>query len=320
MMRLLITGSTGYLGSKVVSLLRGKGGCELFGIDVKEPADARLNYKRFIQASVTDENAMKDIFESAKPEAALHLAFVVNALHDVKKEEDVALRGTEIFLKNCEKHNVGKVVLMSSVAAYGAHPDNDLPLTESSTIRGNSSYSYSYLKAAADGLAQNFLENHPSCAFVILRPCLFIGPNTDNCFFEIFKFPILPQIEDSEGVRDVPFQFIHEDDMALCVVACLEKDVRGVFNVAADGVVKFSETARIVGKRRVALPAWLLYPAASLLWLFRLIGSPPGQLDFMRYPWIMDNSKMKRELFTPRYTTLEAFKEYARAHFKTFKA
>ena len=319
-MRVLITGSAGYLGSKVVSILRRKGGHEIFGIDVKAPLDITSNYKRFAKASVTDEDAMQDIFETAKPDAAVHLAFVVNALHDTRREEDVALKGTEFFLKSCERYNVGKVVMMSSAAAYGAHADNQVPLTESSPIRGNKKYSYSYLKAMTDDLAHKFIKNHPSCAFVILRPCLFIGPNTDNSFFEVFKFPILPQISDSKGVRDVPFQFIHEDDMAACVVACLEKDVRGVFNIAADGLVKFSEAARIIGKRRFVLPAWLLYPVSSILWLLHLIGSPPGQLDFMRYPWIMDNAKMKREIFTPHYTSVEAFKEYAKTHFRTFRA
>ena len=313
-MRILITGSAGYLGSKVVSILQGKGH-DLFGIDVKEPLDTKP-YARFIKASVTDEKAMAAIFDAAHPDVAIHLAFVVNALHDRRKENEVALKGSKFFLANCEQQKVAKVVFMSSGAAYGAHPDNDTPLTEFSSVRGNPSYSYSDLKAKTDIIAQQFMQAHPTCAFIILRPCLFIGPNTDNTFFEIFKFPIIPQMKDAQGVRDNLFQFIHEEDMALCVVACVEKQVRGIFNVAADGVIKFSETVAMIGKKRIVIPAPLLYPIASFLWGCRLIGSPPGQLDFMRYPWIMNNEKMKRELFAPRQTSLEAFKEYAKAKFK----
>jgi UDP-glucose 4-epimerase len=313
-MRILITGSAGYLGSKVISILQGKGH-QLFGIDVKDPLDVKP-YTRFIKASVTDEKAMAEIFETSKPDVTIHLAFVVNVLHDRKREEDVAINGTKLFLAHCERQKVAKIILMSSVAAYGAHPDNDNPLTEASQIRGNQAYSYSYFKAETDKIAQDFMRSHKSCAFVILRPCLFIGPNTDNSFFEIFKFPIIPQLSDAGGVKDISFQFIHEDDMASCVVACIEKNVRGVFNVASDGLVKFSEAVKLIGKKRIVVPAPLLYPIASLLWLCRMIGSPPGQMDFMRYPWIMDNAKMKRDLFIPSRTSIEAFNEYAKKKFK----
>lgn len=309
-MRILITGSSGYLGSKVVSILHNSGH-EIFGIDIKTPADPNV-YKGFVKASVTDECAMQKIFEQASPDAAVHLAFVVNTPHDRKKEEQIDVVGTELFLAGCERHGVPKVVFMSSAAAYGAHPENKAPFTESSPIKGNASYGYSRLKEKTDRLAQKFMQGHPLCSFVILRPCLFIGPNTSNSFFEVLKFPIIPQIVDREGVRDIEFQFIHEDDMAQCLVSCIEKDVCGIFNVAADGTLKFSDIVHIVGKRRIAIPAWLLYPITSLLWSCRLISSPPGQLDFMRYPWIMDNSKMKRELFVPHYSSSEAFREFAR--------
>ncbi len=312
-MRILITGSAGYLGSKAVSILKEKGH-DIFGIDIRMPEDPD-DYKCFVKGSVTDEAAMQKIFEAAKPDVAVHLAFVVNSLHNEKREEEIDVKGTEFFLKNCALHKVPKVVFMSSAAAYGAHPDGKMPMDESWGIRGNASYSYSRLKEITDRMAQKYMGEHAGCAFTILRPCLFVGPNTDNSFFEVLGFPVLPQIFDRDGIRDIDFQFIHEDDMADCLVASIEKDVRGIFNVAGDGTLKFSDLARIAGKRKIALPFWLLYLVTSLLWNCRLISSPPGQLYFMRYPWIVDNSKMKRELFTPSRSSIDAFTEFA-LHFK----
>jgi hypothetical protein len=40
----------------------------------------------------------------------------------------------------------------------------------------------------------------------------------------------------------------------------------------------------------------------------------PGQIDFILYPWIASNEKLKRELdWTPRYTSRETFEITMRA-------
>lgn len=308
--RILITGSSGYLGSKLVSLLSEKGGWEIFGIDVREPRDISA-YAKFVKASVVDSTVMQKFFDDARPDIAAHLAFVVTSTHDKRLEESVAIDGTRNFLNGCERARVPKAVFLSSAAAYGAFDDNDFPLTEASLIRGVEGYGYSRLKARADGMALAFAVANPSCEFTILRPCLFVGPNTDNNFFDVLKFPVVPQVKDHSGVRDPLFQFIHEDDMAECLLAAIEKPVKGVYNVAAEGMARFSELVRLFGKRSAALPASVLYPATSLLWRLRLVTSPPAQLDFIRYPWIMDASKMHRELYVPKKTSIEAFKEFA---------
>ncbi|MFH0800220.1 MAG: hypothetical protein V2A66_08600, partial [Pseudomonadota bacterium] len=138
--------------------------------------------------------------------------------------------------------------------------------------------------------------------------------NTRNNFFDVLGYPIVPQIVDGKGVRDPLFQFIHEDDMAECLAAAIEKPARGIYNVAAQGTAPFTELVRCFGKRTIAVPGWIIYPAVALLWKLHLVTSPPAQLDFIRYPWVMDAARMRRELFTPARTSLEAFEEFAKSH------
>lgn len=311
-MRVLITGCSGYLGTKVVDLLNARGGAEIFGLDVREPARRGL-YCRFTKGSVADVLAMKGAFDRARPDVAVHLAFVVKATHDSRLVEAVAVEGMRHFLEGCERNAVPKAVVLSSVAAYGAHQHNAVPLTEAAPIAGNRGYDYSWFKAQADAMAAQYMEAHPDGEMAILRPCLFVGPNTDNNFFDLLRFPIVPQVKDWMGVRDPEFQFIHEDDMAACLLAAITRSARGPFNVAAAGTTRFSELVRIVGKRQFPLPAWMLYPATALLWKLHLVTSPAAQLDFIRYPWVMDASRMRRELYVPQKTSLEAFEEYAAA-------
>lgn len=309
--RVLITGSTGYLGSKVMGLLGKEQGVELFGVDLNPPRQA-ASYKVFRTGSVTDPDVMERIFETAQPEVAVHLAFAVNPLHDRAKEEFIDREGTRIFLDECDRHKVRRVVVLTSVAAYGAFEDNDCPLTEGSRVRGVHGYTYSWMKAETDRMVQDFGKGHPDCEVVILRPALFVGPNTDNAFFDVLKYPVVPQIREHGEIRDPEFQFIHEDDMAECLAASvLKPGLRGAYNVSGDGRMRFSELVREYGKRTLPVPRWFLRPAAKLLWWFHISKAPADQLEFLRYPWIMDNSRMKNELYTPKVSSLEAFRQFA---------
>jgi len=55
---------------------------------------------------------------------------------------------------------------------------------------------------------------------------------------------------------------------------------------------------------------------AKAAWAMRLprVEAPPGQIDFILYPWIASNEKLKAELgWTPRYTSRETFEITMRA-------
>jgi hypothetical protein len=50
---------------------------------------------------------------------------------------------------------------------------------------------------------------------------------------------------------------------------------------------------------------------AGVMWTLRMPNAeaPAGNLDFLRYPWVVSNEKLKTETgWAPRYDTLETFK------------
>lgn len=313
-MRVLITGATGYLGSRAVDQLNKQGDVELFGIDLNPPREPN-HYSVFRVGSVTDADAMERIFEAARPDVAVHLAFAVNPLHDRGREEFIDREGTRIFLDECARHNVRRVVVLTSVAAYGAFSDNDAPLTEESRVRGVYGYAYSWMKAETDRMTQEYMRAHHDTEVVILRPALFVGPNTNNTFFDVLKYPVVPRVREKGRTRDPRLQFIHEDDMAACLVEAVRRSgISGAYNVSGDGMERFSELIRMFGKRSVGVPIWILKPAAKLLWLLRISKVPADQLEFIRYEWVMDTARMKRELYQPTIDTREAFRQFAETH------
>ncbi len=113
---------------------------------------------------------------------------------------------------------------------------------------------------------------------------------------------------------DPLMQVIHEEDVVEALVCAVEQDVPGVFNVAAEGVMPFSKLRRLAGKHAPPvfhLAAYWGNPILSAL-KFPVELIWPVHLDYLRYPWVGDLTKMRYVMgFAPRYTAAEALREFA---------
>jgi UDP-glucose 4-epimerase len=111
---------------------------------------------------------------------------------------------------------------------------------------------------------------------------------------------------------DPRLQFVHEDDVVGALMYATVHDVPGVYNVAGDGVVPWSEVCKIVSKRRVALPPVLTNWAAEPLRVARILNMPPELLDLLRFGRGLDNTRFQRAGFRYRHTTAGAIEAFAR--------
>jgi UDP-glucose 4-epimerase len=109
-------------------------------------------------------------------------------------------------------------------------------------------------------------------------------------------------------------QVIHEQDVLSALQHAVENDTAGVFNVAAEGVLPLLKLSALAGK--LSIPVFHLFG----YWGKGLLdgaGVPteqtfPIEIDFLRYPWVGDLTRMQDELcFTPHYTAEEALREFA---------
>jgi len=141
----------------------------------------------------------------------------------------------------------------------------------------------------------------------IVRPTIVFGPNVDNYivrFWLTSPFVVLP-----DG-RDADWQYVHEEDVVDAISRLLSERRGGIFNLTADGTVKMSEAAGIAGLKVRKMPLRFYRRLAAASWKLHLpnVEAPPGQIEFVLYPWIASNDKIKRELdWTPRYTSRETF-------------
>jgi UDP-glucose 4-epimerase len=306
----LVTGVTGYWGSRVAEHLIEKEGYRLIGLDVEPPATASRELD-FIRADVRNP-ALLDLLESEGIDIVCHLAFQ-DSTRPHEAAFDANVIGTAGLLGACAEAGVRKVVLKSSMAVYGARPSNPAFLTEDRTLRGSRNYGYTRDMIEIESFCNGFRHRVPEMLLTILRFSSIVGPTVDTPMTRFLKEPSTPGLLGFDPMM----QIIHEDDVVEALVHAVINDVPGVFNVAAQDALPLGKIRGLAGKPAFALLHPFAYWGAKLLGDsgLRLNRYVPIELDYIRYPWIGDLSKMSTELgFEPRYTAEETVREFAGWH------
>jgi UDP-glucose 4-epimerase len=301
---------SGYIGKKLCEDLCGRSWVDaVIGIDIRKPKIVHPKftfYARDVRESLIDVLLGEDI------DTICHLAWILPPLHDTAYMEDVNKRGTRNVLSAAAKARISHVLHISSTTAYGFHPDNDLPLTEESPLRGNEEFTYSKNKREMEGVVEKFSSSHPDITTTVLRPSFVVGPGFDNPLAKHLqkRFVLLPRDTAS-------FQYVHEDDLVAIIELCLHREKGGIYNVGAEGTLSFSEMIGMLGNIRVPLPYSVMYVLNNIAWFLRLsflTEFPSSALPMTRFPWIASSERLKKETgYVFRYDTRGAFLDFARA-------
>jgi UDP-glucose 4-epimerase len=312
--RYLITGGSGYIGSRLVRHLAERDETELVAVaDVRQPHGYQPKTE-FHQLDVRDRAGAHRVMEAVRPDALVHLAFILNPIHDEALMYDIDVNGTHNVLEAASEAGVEHVLVASSTTAYGAFPDNPVPLTEDHPVRGAPDFSYAQHKTESDRLCQLWALQHPERAMTIVRPCIVLGPNVDNY---IVRFWTKQPFQIDIGNLDSPIQFVHEEDVVEAFTALLDGRHAGAFNVAGEGMMTLGECAEIAGLPIRRMPLRLARGIARTTWRLKMSETPPGQIEFARWPWVVSNERLKETTgWTPRHTSRETFEITMRAHGK----
>src|ERR671921_223649 len=313
-MRYVITGGSGYIGSRLVDLLERRDDTEKIVICDLAPPKGYRPHTEFERLDVRDRGAVHSVLERVRPDVLVHLAFILNPSHDEEFAYNVDVNGTHNVLEAADKAGTRQVLVTTSGVAYGAFPDNPVPLTETDPVRGVSSFPYARDKTESDRLCQLWAAAHPDRVMTIVRPCIVFGPNVDNYLVRLWtKAPFSPDA----GHLDNPIQFVHEDDVVEAMSALLLGRHAGAFNVAGDGLMTLRECSEAIGTPIRRMPLRAYRGLARALWAARVSEAPPGQIEFALHPWVVSNEKLKRTAgWSPRYTSRETFEITMRTHGK----
>ncbi len=225
-MRILVTGASGFVGSRLLPRLAAQGASVL-------ATDTDLD--------VRDAAAVRAAVKEARPEALIHLAALSSVAGSFEVAEAVAqvnFLGTHSVLAALEAAAPrARLLLVSSGQVYGSAPPGAAPFDERAPLRPGSPYAWS--KAAADLLGRTFAER--GLDVVRVRPFNHTGPGQSEAFvaasfarqiaeIEAGRRPARLAVGNLDAVRD----FLDVEDVVAAYLRLLDRAVpAGIYNVAS---------------------------------------------------------------------------------------
>jgi len=298
-----ITGCSGYLASILIPLLEDDSNINrIIGIDIVPPGFkcSKLEYHR---TSIHDYDKLVEIFKDA--DCVVHMAFNINGMHDRKKLERLNVDGSKSVIDAAVEAGVEKLVFTSSIAAYGAHTDNPIPLKETDRLRGKGTFFYADQKHRLEEYLDEVEKKNSKMKIVRLRLCTTTGPKAYNETVTMYSSPVFVAFRKYQP----PVQLMHEDDAVEAFHLAIVRDISGAFNIGADWDYSAKEHAKIAGAKIVYLPVAVSKAFANLLWWLRIIKFHPSWIQASLYPVVTDVTKARKLLgWQPKYKTEEIIK------------
>jgi len=234
-MRILVTGTAGFIGSSLSIKLLERGD-EVIGVDnvndYYDPSlkEARLlRLKKFdnfteVRISIEDKGAMDEVFEKYKPQKVVNLAAQAGVRYSLENPQayiDANIVGFTNILEGCRYHKVEHLVYASSSSVYGAN--ETMPFSVHDNVDHPVSL-YAASKKANELMAHTYshLFNIPTTG---LRFFTVYGPwgRPDMALFKFTKNIIEGKPIDVFNFGKHKRDFTYIDDIVEGVVRTLDK-------------------------------------------------------------------------------------------------
>ncbi|WP_417660746.1 NAD-dependent epimerase/dehydratase family protein [Pseudomonas sp.] len=307
-MRVLITGSAGFIGQQLLRQLSVQHpDWTLIAADIRPQSRTGLGINvELLQLDISKSREVKVCISTWKPQAIVHLASVVTPPRGMTDQQLKAIDvgGTRTIIDAAVSEAVEQLIITSSGAAYGYSCSNAEWIDEDQPLRGHDNFAYAKHKREVEVMLAQAREKNPQLKQLVLRAGTILGKQMNNQITDLFNKPTVLGVMGS----DSRFVFIWDQDVINIICQGLEKQAEGIFNLAGDGALTLREIAVLLGKPYRPLPALLIKSVLRILKPLGLSQYGPEQIDFLRYRPVLANARLKNIFgYTPRYTSREAF-------------
>ncbi len=317
----LITGVSGVLGLRLLKQLPD---FQVIGVDIRGPA-VKADLFHFEKIDLGEERSCDQLLElmrSHRPEAVVHLAFVVDPLRNGsinrKSMWHTNVVGTSRVIESIAEHNrmmggIESFIFPSSAAVYG--PELKNLVTEKAPLNAQSLL-YALHQQEADLIVQDRASGLRKCNTYILRSHVYAGAGAQNYHLGVLRgvpggkgrlgqrlrrrgvrLPLL--LPSRGGYLEHRVQFVHVDDVARLIAHIVHRSQAGpqltILNVAGRGeplsLRKCIEIART--KVRHLPTKSVCRQALRLLGSLGISDTPPAALPYLLGSSAMDTARLR---------------------------
>ncbi len=247
MEKILVTGALGFVGTQVVECLLAQGKTVV-------AYDWRVAHERprsrkgvtFVQGDVRDRSAVEEALSGVT--GVVHLAAQVSVAESVHNPHETFLHnvvGTEAVFEAVRSANIARIVYASSAAVYG--DSDNTPKEETDALAPISPYAAS--KEIDEHIAAVYARAYgvSSCGlrfFNVYGP----GQNAEHAYASVLARWVAAIKADKPitvyGNGEQTRDFVHVRDVARAVVAALDGNASGVYNVASGTEIALTAVAK----------------------------------------------------------------------------
>jgi UDP-glucose 4-epimerase len=322
-LRIAVTGPTGEIGMSTIAALEDHPDVtQIVGMARRpfDPAERGWTKTVYRQGDILDRDAVDGLV--ADVDVVVHLAFII--MGSRAESARVNLAGTRnVFEATVAAQRPRRLVYTSSVAAYGYHSDNPVPITEEVPPRGSPEHYYSEQKAACEATLQE-LTSGSSLEVFVLRPCIVAGPKAP-ALADAMPWNRLPaavrRVTQALPLPKPPFpdpgtpmQLVHHDDVASAIALAVTSTSAppGAYNIAGDGLLSISDVGRAFGAMPVKVPRAAAVVTSEVIARLPFVPSALEWLHAGRTTVVMDTTKAKSQLgWQPKYTAAQTLSALA---------
>lgn len=307
MTRVLITGLSRYWGGRLAQILENAPSVELIvGVDTREPT-VELERTEFVRIR-EDYAPLRRIVEAAEIDTILHTHLIVDStatsggrLH----EQNVIGTMNLLAAAGATDSPVRKVIVKSSTLVYGSGRGDPQIFLEQSKRSNAPRTGIERSLIEVEDYVRDFAEDNPHVIVTLMRCANVIGTDIETPMMDAIMLPAVPYLSGFDPL----VQVVHVDDCASALAFGVEHDLPGIYNVAAEGMIPWSEVRAICAKPGLPLPPFGSAAAAAVLRAARVVDLPPELLDMLRFGRGVDNKALQHAGFRYRYTTVQALRD-----------
>jgi GDP-4-dehydro-6-deoxy-D-mannose reductase len=255
MIKVFITGASGFVGRHLIHALRAEGKTEYDIYGTCFPEKPSLNEKNLFHLNIKSSKNLGKLINDIKPDWVFHLAAISNVRQSWEKRRETLetnIIGTFNILESLRMFSPkSKMLFVSSSEVYDFNQGDKQKVTEKSPLKISNPYAYS--KVADEKLCEFYAEVE-KLDVIIARPFPHTGPGQSEDFvcsdwakqiaeIESGKKPAIIQV----GNLDVIGDYCDVRDVVKAYILLLKKGRRGeIYNICSGRAISLRKILKIL--------------------------------------------------------------------------